>query len=69
MRKTLRASVLTLALCGAAFAGDIPTPSVIQPPPGVTAEEQAAGGDMQNDAADGLAETVLNLIEGVLALF
>jgi hypothetical protein len=61
MRKTLRASVLTLALCAPAFAGDIPCPSVVAPPqPTITEEGQAAGDD--------LTAAVLNLIQDVLAL-
>jgi hypothetical protein len=78
MRKTLRASVLVLALCAPAFAGDIPNPSSPQPPPqnmtaeeqpSVTTEAQATGGNTQDKAGDSLTETVLSLLEGMLALF
>lgn len=69
MRKTLRASVLTLALCAPVFAGDIPNPSGPQTPPQrVTAEEQATHDTIQDETPDGLTETVLSLLERVLAL-
>jgi hypothetical protein len=69
MRKTLRASVLMLALCVPAFAGDIANPASPQPPQqSMTAEEQAAG-NIQDGAANSLSETVLSLLEGVLTLF
>lgn len=78
MRKTLRASVLVLALCAPVFAGDIPNPSSPQPPPqnsmaegqpSVTTEAQATDDSTQDKAADSLTEAVLSLLEGVLALF
>jgi hypothetical protein len=69
MRKTLSAAALALALCGPAFAGDIPTPSAPQPPPrSMAVEETAADGEMPNGTADGFTETVLTLIESMLAL-
>jgi hypothetical protein len=74
MRKTLCASVLLLALCGSAFAGDISNPSAPQPPPPqtVTTEETATDGVMQTGTADGFTETLLSVLgtalESVLAL-
>jgi hypothetical protein len=69
MRKTLRVSVLMLALCGSAFAGDISNPSAPQPPPpSITAEERAADDEMQTGAADSLIETLLSVFESVLTL-
>jgi hypothetical protein len=69
MRKTLSVSVLVLALCAPAVAGDIPTPLGPQPPSsGMTAEEQTTGGEMPNGTADSFTETVLTLIESILAL-
>lgn len=60
MRKTLRASVLMLALCSPASAGIILCPSAPAPPPdGVQAEQ----------TTDGFTETILSVLESVLALF
>ncbi|MDQ3819628.1 MAG: hypothetical protein M3362_18400 [Acidobacteriota bacterium] len=80
MRKTFRACVLVLVLCAPAFAGDILNPSKPQPPPppqsaiteerpGTTAEEQATDGNTQDKTADRLTETVVRLLERVLAMF
>jgi hypothetical protein len=70
MRKTLRASVLVLAFCIPAFAGDIPMPPAPQPPPSnMTAEKQVAGGNMPTAAANNLTEMVLSVIKSVVALF
>jgi hypothetical protein len=68
MRKTLRASVLMLALCGSAFAGDISNPSAPQPPPpsNMTAEEPATAGMAQTEEADGFTETLLSVLETAL---
>ena len=51
MRKTLRASVLVLALCCPAFAGDIPNPVYVPTP-------QPKASAVQEPAADGDVETV-----------
>lgn len=45
MREVMRASVLVLALCGTALAGDMPTPPAVTPPPGA-AEEPTTKGNM-----------------------
>jgi hypothetical protein len=67
MRKTLCASVLMLALCGSAFAGDMSTPSAPQPPPpNMTAEDPATDGVMQTGTADGFTETLLSVLESAL---
>jgi len=68
MRKTLYASVLMLALCGSALAGDMSTPSAPQPPPpsNRTAEETATDGVMQTGTADGFTETLLSVLETTL---
>lgn len=69
MRKSLCAAALVLALCGPAFAGDIPNPLGTQPPPpSVTNEVQAPDDEMQDDAADSLTTTVLGIIERILSL-
>jgi len=77
MRKTLCASVLLLALCVPAFAGDIINPpapvnsndstSVTQP----SGDQQADGwsGDETSDpSADGITAAALTLLDTVLAL-
>jgi hypothetical protein len=69
MRKTLCASVLMLALCGSAFAGDMSTPSAPQPPPppsSMTAEETATDSLIQTGTADGFTETLLSVLESAL---
>ena len=69
MRKTLCASVLMLALCGSAFAGDMSNPSAPQPPPppsNMTTEEPATDGVMQTGTADGFTETLLSVLETAL---
>ena len=69
MRKTLCASVLMLALCGSAFAGDMSNPSAPQPPPPpqtMTTEETATDGVMQTGTADGFTEMLLSVLETAL---
>ncbi|HEX7313853.1 MAG TPA: hypothetical protein VF297_08020 [Pyrinomonadaceae bacterium] len=68
MRKTLCASVLMLALCGSAFAGDMSNPSAPQPPPpqNVTVEETATDGVIQTGTADSFTETLLSVLETAL---
>ncbi|HEX8503282.1 MAG TPA: hypothetical protein VF659_22050 [Pyrinomonadaceae bacterium] len=68
MRKTLCASVLMLALCGSAFAGDMSNPSAPQPPPpsNMTTEETATDAVMQTGTADGFTETLLSVLETAL---
>ncbi len=84
MRKTLLASVLLLALCGAALAGDMNSPPLTSNPPSTTPASSAQTSDdsaatESPDAADDgtipgddtvpLAEIALRVFEGVLALF
>ena len=70
MRKPLRTSVLVLALCAPAFAGDIPmVPAPQPPPPNMTAEVQVIGSDVQNEELDSFTRTMLGMIQSVLALF
>lgn len=69
MRKTLYASVLMLALCGSALAGDISNPSAPQPPPppsNMTAVEPATDGVTQTGEVDGFTETLLSVLESAL---
>ena len=78
MRKTLCASVLVLALCGSALAGEITNP----PSPATTTGTSypvPASGDISSppdanlssddQTADGLAEAALWVINSVLGLF
>lgn len=75
MRNTLRASILVLALCCPALAGDIPCPIVEPPPPQPTSDIHEATPDVEiqiprmpeDSARDGAAavtffEVVLNLL-------
>ncbi len=76
MTKTLRASVIVLALCVPAFAGDMLTPSVVPTPqPATTVQGPTTDGDistgvtaptadgiMQNEAAATFAQVLLNLL-------
>ncbi len=57
MRKSLRASVLLLALCCPVIAGTMPCPPVAPPPP-QAAEEATTDGDMHFP----LTEFVLTLL-------
>lgn len=68
MRKTLCASVLLLALCGSAFAGDMSNPSTPQPPPpqNMTAGETTTDGVIQTGEADSFTETLLSVLETAL---
>ena len=77
MRKTLCASVLVLALCGSAFAGDIECPPIAAPGD-ITNPQQVAGDINSSPSAtqssgdqtvDGLAEAALTVLNSVLALF
>ncbi len=73
MRKTLRASVLVLALCCPAFAGEIPCPSVVPTPEPISAAQeptmdsgiqntQTTDGNSQNGAVAAFLEVVLSLL-------
>jgi hypothetical protein len=76
MRKTLYASVLVLALCGSAFAGDIECPPIAAP--GDMGTPPLAAGDINcppsatqspdGQPTDSLTETALSVINSVLAL-
>lgn len=85
MRKTLLASVLLLALCGSALAGDINSPPLITSPPqntiqstGTQTSEVPVETETQDTTPDGttpgddaltLTEVALRMFDGVLALF
>lgn len=66
MRKALSTSVLVLALCYSAQAGDIPSP------PGTPTPPPAANGEIHTGAAeseDTLTGIALDLLRSVLTLF
>lgn len=70
MSKAVRASVLVLLLVCSAYAGDIQNGVTgTPPPPNVTQEERTADGDIRNGEPNSFTETVLSLLEDVLALF
>ena len=58
MRKAVTVLALLLALCGSAFAGDIPNPPVVSPPP---QQQQTAPGDMLTPPA-ALIDALLSLL-------
>lgn len=75
MRKTLRASVMVLALCCPAFAGDALCPPVAPPPPATAVQEPTTDGEMsagvtaptadghiQNEAAATFMQVLMNLL-------
>ena len=76
MRNAIRASVLMLALCCPAFAGNIPNPPGVTttPTPAPAVQETTtfgdlqpgelptSGGDIQNGAAATFMQVVLNLL-------
>lgn len=79
MRRSLSASLLVLALCVSALAGDISNPPVA-PPLTNTVQEQTDEGwtdpaapsstdSVQADSADGLTAAALTIFNSVLALF
>lgn len=77
MRKIVRASVLILTLACAAGAGEIPnnltvqpTPTPTPPPAGLTVQGAPANADtLPNATAESFGETLLNLLDSLLALF
>lgn len=68
MRKILGAAALTLALYAPAFAGDTPNPSVTEPPSLPTTDPAPVGAALGGEPG-GITETLLALIDSVLALF
>jgi hypothetical protein len=60
MRKTLSASVLLLALCYPAFAGDMPTPPVPEPTKAV--QEPTGDGIIHGNNTDSLTEIALDIL-------
>ena len=74
MRKTLRASVLVLALCCPAFAGDMPCPTVVPTPEPIrAAQEPTIDSEIQNPPTDdysqnGATATFLEVVLSLLTL-
>ena len=72
MSKIVRALALTLVLAVTTSAGEAPNSITAAPtPPPAPTETGPDGGEplLQEPAADGFGETLLNLIGSVLALF
>lgn len=75
LRQLCMASVFTLVLTTATFAGDISTPGKTQPPPpdesSATTPGDIATGGTQNPQAmsDSVADIALNLLQTMLAMF
>ena len=78
MLKIVRASVLMMLLACAASAGEVPNTATGQPTPqpsptGIMAQEPTEAGELpeptQETTADSFGETLLNLLDSVLALF
>jgi hypothetical protein len=71
MGKVIRASLLVLCLACSAQAGWIQndvTGNPPSPPPNAVTEEQTVDGWIQNGEPESLTDTVLSVIESVLAL-
>ncbi|MCA1614663.1 MAG: hypothetical protein LC795_11090 [Acidobacteria bacterium] len=75
MRKAVSVAALILALTFPVYAGEMPNGSPQPPPPqpATAGQEQnttpdASEGEAPDGATDSLAETVLDLLAGVLAL-
>lgn len=74
MRKTLRISLLTLALCCPVLAGEIhnPAPQPPPPPPPTTnVVQEPEGGEIHNPQAaeDTVIQVALTLLQSVLSAF
>ena len=72
MRKTIGASLLTLALSCATYAGHIPNDVKVTPTPeasGVPQETTSSGVQEPQATDDGLTEITLSLLQSVLSLF
>ena len=76
MRKTICASILVLALCGSAFAGDAGCPPIAPDdagtpplPAGDISSPPSATQSSDDLTADGLVEAALDILDTVLALF
>ncbi len=71
MRRTLTIAALVLALSCPVFAGEMHTPAPAPPPPNTIQAEPVTAGEGETEAteaADCLTETMVSLLETVLAL-
>lgn len=68
LRQLCMASVFTLVLTTATFAGDISTPGKTPPPPDASTTTQ---GDIQTgyEIQDSVADIALNLLQTMLSVF
>ena len=70
IRQLFSAAVLTLAICSVAFAGDMWTPGVVNPPPPPEGGRVVSSTpNAEVTALDTLTETAVLLCESVLSLF
>jgi hypothetical protein len=71
MKKTLRVLVLVVLLAGSVYAGDMPNGVVSPPPPPTTnvAQEPVVASQNLQTTENPVTETLLNLLQSVLALF
>lgn len=69
MRKTINVLALLLVLTSSTYGGDMPNGSPAPaPPPDGSQEETMSDSMMPEGGPESLTETVLNLLESVLAL-
>ena len=61
MRKTISVAALLLALTCPAYAGDMPNVTPAPPQTPSTSQAPTTDGDIQNDAADILTQTALDI--------
>jgi hypothetical protein len=69
MRKTISVAALLLALMCPAYAGDMPNFPPAPPQTASTNQVPATDGEMQNDAADILTQTALDVLAVLPSLF
>jgi hypothetical protein len=63
MRRTLKTATLVIALSCPAFAGEMETPPVPQPPPPSTAQKSTTGDKTDTETpSDSLTQFTLNLL-------
>lgn len=69
MRKTLGVCLLVLLLTGSAVAGEMQNGSPAPPSQQTSAVQEPTGGEMPNDVAATLTQTVLDLLAALPSLF
>lgn len=70
LRQLCVACVFTLQLTTTAFAGDIQTPGITQPPPPPNALSATTAGDIATGGmSDSVADIALDLLQTMLSVF